>query len=149
MINTIMYKKIRGQDLRLSGRKLSVICMTVCVMLCAACFSACQSSADVIPGKYTVQNREIVIPPSLELNPDGSFVLDYSILSSRISMGDYAVSGNTLTLTDCSGDVYIFSVRDGALIFRQEASSDLPHYSDNDLSDGDVFLLTVKEENIS
>lgn len=127
--------------------KKIILALFLTAMVC--CLAACGSFAGITPGKYTVENSENTLSPSLELSADGSFVLFCSPLSSTIPMGNYTVSDNTLTLTDNADNVYVFTVKDGALIFRQDDSADIPRLSDNDLSDGDVFFLTDKEEKIS
>ncbi len=67
--------------------------------------------------------------PTVFLYPEtGRFTFNYSGLSSYIPVGEYTVSGNILILRSAGGDEYVFTVRDGSLVFDAKRSEELPKY---------------------
>ncbi len=96
-------------------------------------------------GVYLLENsdfQKIVI--------DGETMsFSYSLISSRLPYGNYAIEGDVLTLTSMGGYQYRFRIEGDSLIFIQEGSEKLVGSGINeipDVVDGSVFRLSGQTE---
>lgn len=106
--------------------------------------SAYRSSAD--DRDNTLEKRPVsayvytgsgqVTKPSVMFFRDGTFQLNGSPADSALYMGGYQLIGERLILCEGNGSVFVFTLRDGNMVFDREASSELPGCS---IPDGAVF----------
>ena len=70
-------------------------------------------------GTYVMQESEESIKPNVSLEDSNKFTFTYSVLSSYIAIGSYEVDDGSLILkTDDSEYIYVFIIKDGALVFN-------------------------------
>ncbi len=131
---------------------LSVFAAAVVILLAAGLISNPPSTdkeneedMQVKDGVYLLENsdfQKIVI--------DGETMsFSYSLISSRLPYGNYAIESDILTLTSMGGYQYRFRIEDDALIFIQEGSEKLVGSGINeipDVVDGSVFRLSTQTE---
>lgn len=90
-------------------------------------------------GRYTYEKENIIDSAYLEIEENQTFIFNYSVLSSYIARGKYTVEGNEIHCkTDDGLYEYVFTVKDGTLVFNKQKSSKLPEYSK--VSDNTVFM---------
>lgn len=76
-------------------------------------------------GKYKFVASEEVIKPFVELDENGRFVFEYSVLMSSLPMGDYEVENDRLVMKRQGTDaVYVFDIQGENLVYDKEESSD-------------------------
>ena len=74
----------------------------------------------------------------LVLRDDGTFIFNFSPISSYLGHGTYKVNGSRVTLNTNDGDyIYIFDIVGDTLVFDADASSDQIWYSG--MTDGSVY----------
>ncbi|KAE9630644.1 hypothetical protein GND95_12025 [Defluviitalea raffinosedens] len=103
------------------------------IMLCLLIPTGCNGQAKNVsidglkPGTYISgdDNAFEIDQAKLFLGENGEFTLSRNLLDSKIFVGTYTVENDTLTLHENSGNVYLFKIKDGQLIFQKESSSDL------------------------
>ena len=72
------------------------------------------------------------------LNEDGSFVFEFSPLSSYLGLGKFYLSGDRLTLETSDGKYrYVFRINDSGIEFDADASSDSLWFGQ--FTDGSLF----------
>lgn len=76
-------------------------------------------------GKYRFVASEEVLKPFVQLNEDGSFEFEYSVLMSSIPTGDYEVENGRLVMKrQGSSAVYVFDIQGDNLVYDKEESAD-------------------------
>lgn len=89
-------------------------------------------------GTYVMQESEESIKPNVSLEDSNKFTFTYSVLSSYIAIGSYEVDDGSLILkTDDSEYIYVFIIKDGALVFNAKESSEIPPFAN--VPDGAIF----------
>lgn len=76
-------------------------------------------------GKYKFVASEEVLKPFVQLDEDGGFVFEYSIVMSSIPTGDYKVENDRLVMKRQGTDaVYVFDIQGDNLVYDKDESSD-------------------------
>ena len=90
---------------------------------------------------YSYDGGDTMHTASVSLYDSGEFRFTFSPLSSYIGDGKYTMENNLLTLETLDGDfTYVFRLKDDALVFDGDASSEQTWYSG--IADGAVLQLT-------
>lgn len=85
---------------------------------------------ELTTGRYTYEKENIIDSAYLEIEENQAFTFNYSLLSSYIARGKYTVEGNEIHCkTDDGLYEYIFTVKDGTLVFNKHRSSKLPEFA--------------------
>lgn len=88
--------------------------------------------------EYILSSDDILRRASVALFDDGTFQMSFSPFSSYMGHGRYSIENNRLTLkTDDGMFVYVFDMRDDALVFDADASSEQTWGAD--LTDGAIL----------
>lgn len=115
--------------------KKLVCLLCVAVLLLA---SGCSGSKEPNIGTYVYTQSQDVCKPIINLNDDGTFIFNYSLLSSYLPTGTYSYKNGILTLSTQDGQTeYRFEIGKGKLTFLADKSSPLPSFAD--VPNGAVF----------
>lgn len=114
------------------------------VMLCVGLLSGCRKTGgDLKAGVYLYGDSGEAAAPCVQLKENGGFLFFYSMLSSYIARGTYQAQDGTLTLSAENNDrEYLFEIKDGALVFDKENSSDVTLGGKETVPDGAKFTFT-------
>lgn len=82
------------------------------------------NSSTVKNGDYYMEvETKSGVPPYVTIN-DNKISFTYDLLSSHLSLGNYSIDGDILTMTtDDSNDIYVFQIDGDNLIFQKGRSS--------------------------
>ena len=108
-------------------KKLIFILLIIFLLILPACTKTEIAPEDISGKVYLYEGGGISGGFIISLFDDGTFSYSEGTHSSHIGLGGWTLEDNTLTITENSGKTNVFTVREGALVFRESGSDNFKY----------------------